>query len=78
MNLRPSPSTPLPRPAERASTCAPRSPSPASRDVLDELDRELIGLAPVKTRIREIAALLLVDRVAQAARPGRRRRRPCT
>jgi probable Rubsico expression protein CbbX len=30
--------------------------------VLDELDRELIGLAPVKTRIREIAALLMVER----------------
>src|SRR5208337_4175689 len=30
--------------------------------VLDELDRELIGLTPVKTRIREIAALLLVER----------------
>jgi probable Rubsico expression protein CbbX len=32
-------------------------------DVLDQLDRELIGLLPVKTRIREIAALLLVDRL---------------
>jgi probable Rubsico expression protein CbbX len=31
-------------------------------EVLDELDRELIGLAPVKQRIRETAALLLVDR----------------
>jgi len=31
--------------------------------VLDQLDRELVGLQPVKTRIREIAALLLVDRV---------------
>lgn len=30
--------------------------------VLDELDRELVGLKPVKTRIREIAALLLVER----------------
>ncbi len=30
--------------------------------VLEELDRELVGLAPVKRRIREIAALLLVDR----------------
>jgi probable Rubsico expression protein CbbX len=30
--------------------------------VLEELDRELIGLVPVKTRIREIAALLLVER----------------
>ena len=31
--------------------------------VLDQLDRELVGLKPVKTRIREIAALLLVDRL---------------
>jgi probable Rubsico expression protein CbbX len=31
-------------------------------EVLEQLDRELIGLKPVKTRIREIAALLLVDR----------------
>ncbi|MEF2551502.1 CbbX protein [Aurantimonas sp. A2-1-M11] len=31
-------------------------------DVLDELDRELVGLAPVKKRIRETAALLLVER----------------
>lgn len=33
--------------------------------VMDKLDRELVGLAPVKTRIREIAALLLVDRLRQ-------------
>ncbi|HYL17345.1 MAG TPA: CbbX protein [Burkholderiales bacterium] len=32
------------------------------REVLDQLDRDLVGLKPVKTRIREIAALLLVDR----------------
>src|SRR5208337_1010821 len=31
--------------------------------VLQQLDDELIGLAPVKQRIREIAALLLIDRV---------------
>jgi hypothetical protein len=31
------------------------------QEVLDKLDRELIGLKPIKTRIREIAALLLVD-----------------
>jgi probable Rubsico expression protein CbbX len=30
--------------------------------VLDELDAELIGLKPVKARIRDIAALLLVER----------------
>ncbi|MGX1500961.1 putative Rubsico expression protein CbbX [Labrenzia sp. MBR-25] len=31
-------------------------------DILRELDKHLIGLAPVKQRIRETAALLLVDR----------------
>jgi probable Rubsico expression protein CbbX len=31
--------------------------------VLDELDRDLVGLAPVKQRIREIAALLVIDRL---------------
>jgi probable Rubsico expression protein CbbX len=31
-------------------------------EVLAQLDEELIGLRPVKTRIREIAALLVVDR----------------
>ena len=31
-------------------------------DVLDELDRELVGLKPVKQRVRDIAALLLIDR----------------
>jgi len=31
--------------------------------VLDQLDAELIGLAPVKGRIRDIAALLLIDKL---------------
>ena len=31
--------------------------------VLDELDRDLVGLAPVKQRIRDIAALLVIDKV---------------
>ncbi len=35
-------------------------------DVLDQLDRELIGLAPVKRRIRETAALLVVERARQS------------
>jgi probable Rubsico expression protein CbbX len=34
-------------------------------EVLDQLDRDLVGLAPVKARIRQIAALLLVDRVRE-------------
>jgi len=34
--------------------------------VLDELDRDLVGLVPVKTRIREIASLLVVDKARAA------------
>jgi probable Rubsico expression protein CbbX len=33
------------------------------QEIFEQLDRELIGLKPVKTRIRETAALLLVDRL---------------
>jgi probable Rubsico expression protein CbbX len=33
--------------------------------MLDEFDRQFIGLAPVKARVREIAALLLIDRLRQ-------------
>ena len=44
-------------------------------EVLDELDRELVGLAPVKLRIREIASLLVVEKAraelgVAAARPS--------
>ncbi|GAC1448263.1 MAG: CbbX protein [Vulcanimicrobiaceae bacterium] len=35
-------------------------------DVLDKLNRELVGLAPVKTRIREIAHLLLIDKLRKS------------
>jgi probable Rubsico expression protein CbbX len=35
------------------------------QEMLDQLDHELIGLRPVKARIREIAALLVVDRARQ-------------
>ena len=37
-----------------------------ARAVLDKLDAELIGLAPVKGRIRDIAALLLIDKLRAA------------
>jgi len=41
---------------------------------LEDLDTELVGIAPVKTRVREIAALLLVDKLRarfglEASRP---------
>ncbi|WP_064697607.1 CbbX protein [Rhizobium aegyptiacum] len=35
-------------------------------EILAELDRELVGLAPVKQRIRETAALLIVERARKA------------
>ena len=44
-------------------------------EILDQLDSELVGLKPVKTRIKEIAALLLVEKARQSfdlssSRPG--------
>ncbi len=36
------------------------------RDALEALDRELVGLVPVKTRVREIAALLLVEKLRRS------------
>lgn len=35
-------------------------------EILEELDRELVGLKPVKQRIREIAALLIVERARKS------------
>lgn len=60
-----------PEPADLEAVLAPDEKvdlAAAGRDagvdeVLARLDTELIGLAPVKTRIAEIAALLLVDRM---------------
>jgi probable Rubsico expression protein CbbX len=44
-------------------------------DILAQLDRDLVGLAPVKARVRDIAALLVIDRLRrsqglQAATPS--------
>jgi probable Rubsico expression protein CbbX len=43
-------------------------------EVLEEIDHELIALAPVKQRIREIAALLVIDRLREEM--GVRSQRP--
>ena len=43
-------------------------------EVLAEIDRELIALAPVKRRLREIAALLVIDRLRREM--GMRSERP--
>jgi probable Rubsico expression protein CbbX len=47
---------------------APRTVGEVLRDsqvetVMDELERDLVGLAPVKQRIRDIAALLVIDKL---------------
>jgi probable Rubsico expression protein CbbX len=49
------------------STTTPKALFEASgvKAVLDQLDAELVGLAPVKGRIRDIAALLLIDKLRQ-------------
>jgi probable Rubsico expression protein CbbX len=52
------------RPREHADTrldLAATVQDSGVQHVLDELDAELVGLQPVKSRIREIAALLVVD-----------------
>jgi len=61
-------SPPLRKPAELLEASGARA-------VLERLDRELVGLAPVKARIQDIAALLLIDRLRaeqglQAAPPS--------
>jgi probable Rubsico expression protein CbbX len=52
-----------PVPAEPARTVAEVLAQSQVESVMDELDRDLVGLAPVKTRIRDIAALLVIDRL---------------
>jgi probable Rubsico expression protein CbbX len=52
----------LPEDPETAVDLKADYESSGVKAVLEELDRDLIGLEPVKRRIRETAALLLVDR----------------
>lgn len=47
----------------RGTTLADELRSSGITDLLAQLDRELVGLVPVKSRIRDIAALLLVDKL---------------
>jgi probable Rubsico expression protein CbbX len=56
-----------PKPAKMTPAEALRELSEGSVDaVLDELDQELVGLHEVKSRIREIAALLVIERLRRA------------
>jgi probable Rubsico expression protein CbbX len=47
--------------------CPPTSVGDEIEPVLAQLDRELVALAPVKSRLREIAALLVVDELRRQA-----------
>jgi probable Rubsico expression protein CbbX len=57
---------PAPPAAEPPRTVGEVLASSQVEAVMDELDRDLIGLAPVKQRIRDIAALLVVDKLRLA------------
>ena len=61
-----------PRPLPAAPAPAPALADPGGiRDLLDELDRDLVGLEEVKGRIREVAALLVIGRLrADAGLPA--------
>ena len=56
----------LPTPPPATRTVAEVLAESQVEAVLDELDRDLVGLAPVKQRIRDIAALLVIDKLRAA------------
>ncbi|HET7702310.1 MAG TPA: CbbX protein [Candidatus Limnocylindrales bacterium] len=55
--------SPMPAIPDTASDAAVAAVEARVAELLATLDRELVGLVPVKTRIREIAALLLIERL---------------
>ena len=58
-----TPTRPTRPPGRRYAMTAATLAEPDVHAVLDELDRDLVALAPVKARVREIAALLVIDRL---------------
>lgn len=58
-----TPATAEPPPASPARTVGEVLKESQVEAVMDELDRDLVGLAPVKQRIRDIAALLVIDKL---------------
>ena len=58
------PAEPLPAPAAPAARSVAEVLADSQVEaVLEELDRDLVGLAPVKARIRDVAALLVIDKL---------------
>ena len=74
----PGPSAVAPVPAGAAAADAPAPPRTVGdvlrqsqvESVLAELDRDLVGLVPVKQRIRDIAALLVIDKLRLSQAPS--------
>ena len=67
----PGQSAPAAAPAAATPAAPPRTVGEVLRDsqveaVMGELEQDLVGLAPVKQRIRDIAALLVIDRLRLA------------
>jgi probable Rubsico expression protein CbbX len=60
--IQPAAATDAPPPGTARSVGAVLADSQVEA-VLEELDRDLVGLAPVKARIRDIAALLVIDKL---------------
>ena len=61
----PQDATPAPLPADAKVDLGAQEQALRISALLDRLDGDFVGLAPVKDRVREIAALLLVDRLRQ-------------
>jgi probable Rubsico expression protein CbbX len=60
-----TPDNPAPEPAVSSVDLRREFEAVEIAPVLAQLDQEMIGLVPVKTRIREIASLLLIERIRQ-------------
>jgi probable Rubsico expression protein CbbX len=58
-----TPGAPPAAPAQQAHTVAEVLQQSQADAVMEELERDLVGLAPVKARIRDIAALLVIDKL---------------
>jgi len=61
----PAPEEPAPLPPDAKVDLGSQEQALRMSALLNRLDEEFVGLAPVKHRVREIAALLLVDRLRQ-------------
>src|SRR5438552_5037999 len=61
----PEPEEPAPLPPDAKVDLGSQEQALRMSALLDRLDDDFVGLAPVKDRVREIAALLLVDRLRQ-------------